>query len=50
MNFNILFEAKLVNFDGHVQLCQNKFGPLGFSHFDVYWIQTDRQAKYGGKR
>ena len=21
-------------------------GQIGFSHFDVYWIQTDRQAKY----
>jgi len=23
-----------------------KFGPDRFSRFDVYWIQTDRQAKF----
>ena len=27
-------------------LSNKKFGPDRFSRFDVYWIQTDRQAKF----
>ena len=30
---------------GHV-MSHKKFGPDRFSRFDVYWIQTDRQAKF----
>ena len=30
---------------GHASF-HEKFGPNRFSCFDVYWIQTDRQAKY----
>jgi len=25
---------------------EKKLGPDRFSHFDIHWIQTDRQAKY----
>ena len=25
-------------------MSHKKFGPDRFSHFDVYWIQTDRQT------
>ena len=27
-------------------MSHKKFGPDRFSRFDVYWIQTDRQAKF----
>ena len=27
-------------------MSHNKFGPDWFSRFDIYWIQTDRQAKF----
>ena len=27
-------------------MSHKKFGPVRFSRFDVYWIQTHRQAKF----
>ena len=33
---------------GHVR-SHIKFGPDRFSRFDVYWIQTNRQAKFISK-
>ena len=30
---------------GHLR-SHTKFGPVRFSRFDAYWIQTNRQAEY----
>ena len=44
-NFLILIIYKPIWDDAK---CHKKLGPITdqFSCFDVYWIQTDRQAKY----
>jgi len=38
-----------INLSWGQERSHNKFGPDRFSRFDVYWIQTDRQAKFLGR-
>ena len=52
---NLIFFTKLKTFKTHVFFHKpslwsrdvpQKFGPDGFSRFDVFWIQTDRESKF----